>query len=90
MKYEVFRGRVSQLQKDTTTEVVGKIRGGRGSVETKVKTEQIFKMDDKVFRMFCSYLIEDGDEVVVAALRQKDGYFRISSCKNFTQRMGLV
>lgn len=85
MKYEVFRGHVSGVEKESWTEVDGKISKGKGSIKTQLKTRQTFKINDKSFELHCSHLLEDDDEVVVAVFKKKDGYFMVTSCRNFTK-----
>ncbi|RDU61500.1 hypothetical protein [Helicobacter sp. MIT 14-3879] len=85
MALDIFRGSVSELQKETITEMKGNIHKGTGKVRTITKTKQTFKIENKAFYIICPYLIENGDEVAVVATNQGNGYFKVSSCKNFTK-----
>lgn len=88
---EFIRGKVSEVNRQSHSVTSGSIRGNsyrvRGSVDTAIQTQSIFKLenDNRTFLLKGEELIEKDDDVGFYAKVNKNGFHKVLLCKNFTK-----
>ncbi|MCR2062889.1 hypothetical protein [Campylobacter helveticus] len=92
-----FIGIVEQAQKREYTHTSGSINTTKdifgnknieGDIDTTLMISYEFKLQghSEVFRTNNEYVIQDGDKVILKAIKNRFGIFDVNACKNFTHR----
>ncbi|WP_270977729.1 hypothetical protein [Campylobacter helveticus] len=92
-----FIGIVEQAQKREYTHTSGSINTTKdifgnknieGDIDTTLMISYEFKLQghSEVFRTNNEYVIQDGDKVILRAIKNRFGIFDVNACKNFTHR----
>lgn len=86
---EIIRGKVSEVKRETHSITSEKrVEWSLGTkVDTELVTKTIFKLenDNRTFLLEGGELIEQGDELGFYANANKDGFYKVLLCKNFTR-----
>ncbi|RAX56392.1 hypothetical protein CCZ01_09650 [Helicobacter monodelphidis] len=84
--FEIFRGKITEVGMSKVGVTSGSMNSsGRGHVSTRVERHAHFKLDGKAFEHINSGLLEEGDEVAIAAKNMKNGFYRVEILRNFTK-----